>query len=74
MVGAFLMPKFRKGGAYGGKQNQGDHGRNRRRYHKTSDSPEGCQFRNQECSGVAKGCREALEIGSWQHRVAYSGT
>ena len=38
MVGAFLMPKFRKGGAYGGKQNQGYHCRDRRRYHKASDS------------------------------------
>lgn len=44
MVGAFLMPKFRKGGAYGGKQNQGYHSRDWRRYHKASDSLKGCQY------------------------------
>ena len=37
MVGAFLMPKFRKGGTYGGKQNQGYYGRDWWRYHKASD-------------------------------------
>lgn len=29
---------------YGGKWNQGYHGRNRWRYHQTTDSPKGCQF------------------------------
>lgn len=43
MISAFLMPKFRKRGAYGRKQNQGDQGRNWWQYHKpipSADLPE----------------------------------